>query len=307
MKNNTLNKRRFTAIAVLCVVLVCFFLNCEKLRRLRIDDFTNPKIPIGTVAFSHIWKDPTLILGGQGNIPQQNRVIKNIAEWNAFLNSIDSVDRDVAQHLSKISIDFSTHQVLALFDKARGRQLWDIEIADITEYAYHIVVTYHTWKKRSSSGTQALHMVRIPATNKPILFEEEYDEFGNEPANVPRIVCWVRNDTIFLRGTAYLFIDSMPAGQKNINNIINIIYYTARDTTYFSARYPRSNTILYHPYILGINEYIGWVCNFPDFAKQWNIPPEGKQVFYRGELYPSWIQLYTQEGYLVLTNLKDTL
>jgi len=66
------------------------------------------------------------------------------------------------------------------------------------------------------------------------------------------------------------------------------------------------NFINYYPYANAI-ESIGWVCNFPDFAKQWNIPPEGKQVLYRGEFYCTWGQGFTQGGNLVLTNLKDTL
>jgi len=216
--------------------------SCEKLRRLRINDPPDCKTQIGKIEFTHLWKDDLSCLGGQG-FPQQNLVIKTSAEWNAFLNSLDSVDSDLAQWISKTSTDFSTNKILALFDETRYGEFWGIEIADITEYACHIVVSYHTWKKISfnwNAYTQYCHIVRIPAANKPIVFQEEYDEFGNEPANVPYFYCtpYTSGDTFFFRGTAYLFIDSMPAGQTKKDGIMNIIYYTDRDTAYFSARYP---------------------------------------------------------------------
>ena len=47
----------------------------------------------------------------------------------------------------------------------------------------------------------------------------------------------------------------------------------------------------------------GEVCNFPDFAREWNIPPDGIKVYFEGRAYHSCLEWGASIDY-VLTYLK---
>jgi len=47
----------------------------------------------------------------------------------------------------------------------------------------------------------------------------------------------------------------------------------------------------------------GEVCNFPDFAREWNIPPDGVKVYFEGRIYSSCLDWGAVVDY-VLTYLK---
>jgi len=105
-------------------------------------------------------------------------------------------------------------------------------------------------------------------------------------------------DTIHLIGVvAYLFIDSVPVGVQNDKDIPYIMYDSKQDVaTFFVPALPRFY-------------YYGNVCNFPDFAKGWNVLSTGKQINYDGELHASEnyyanIPAY-RDGNLILTTLKQ--
>jgi hypothetical protein len=310
MKKHVINYRKKSVAIVLGIVIVGFLVNCDKLRRFNLDDVPDCNKPITTIAPQQIEKW-YLSFYGIG-MPQQNFVIKTSTEWNTLLNSMDSVEDGWKQLFSNTSINFSTHQVLVLFDEVRNGSQWYIEVADIKEHCFHIVVTYHIWKIVGNSNlipTQAFHFVKIPVSNKPVVFQQEFD---NEVANVSYAICpppyWTNSsDTMYLRGTAYLFIDSIPAGQLNKNHIMNIVYHTAQDSTCFYAHYPFNGqySFLYYPWRMGVDYYEGIVCNFPDFAKNWNVQPEGKQLYYQGEFYWYSGTHFSQYGCLVLTTLNE--
>jgi hypothetical protein len=75
-------------------------------------------------------------------------------------------------------------------------------------------------------------------------------------------------------GEAILFKD-LPEEQHNekiYGSGKRVIFYNSE--TDYTVLYVYSN-ILYRAYI----------CNFPNFAKVWNIPQDGKKVYYRGTMY----------------------
>ena len=301
-------RQKLGILSLAAAVLLVAGINCSKLNRLDLNIGGINWSQNDTIEFGHILKKEFdcggLNGGGLYSLPKQNLVIKNNTEWRTLLNSMDSVDRDYS--LVIYSFDSSTHQLLAVFDEVRNDAIWGIEIANIVEQACHIVVTYHTWKKRTGYGTQAFHIVRMPASNKPVVFQEEFD---NEAENVPYVSCpLVSNDTFFLRGTAYLFKDSMPAGQNSKNYVMNILHYTTQDSTSFSASYNSSGVslFLYYPHNLGVGSYGGVICNLPNFAKQWNIPPEGKELYYRGYLLYTLLGVgFDINGHFILTHLEE--
>ena len=114
----------------------------------------------------------------------------------------------------------------------------------------------------------------------------------------------------FSQGEAYLFKDSIP---EQIGNQINnemysapfpivcwIIYYSETDDVRISIAnlfYPSGGNIL----------SVGPICNFPDFAKEWDIPKNGCKVYLEGQVYePCNSSGITNVVYIdyVLTRLK---
>jgi hypothetical protein len=78
---------------------------------------------------------------------------------------------------------------------------------------------------------------------------------------------------------------------------MNIVYHTAQNTTKFYGRYN---------YLMWRYDYL-YVCNFPDFAKSWDIPPTGKKIYYKGKLLEYGRTGFELHGTLTLTHLKDTI
>jgi hypothetical protein len=102
-------------------------------------------------------------------------------------------------------------------------------------------------------------------------------------------------DTVILQGQGYLFLDSVPSELANNMNVGFIVYYQGNNRAEF--RLLQSTAV-----------YTAEICNFPDYAKQWNIPSQGKAIVYKGDFYetgrylsePSYIG-----GNLVLTIFKN--
>ena len=285
-------QRKITAV-MLAITLIFTFSNCDKLRKIDFDELRKIDCnkEIGDIVPTGILKRPVPPL-----IPQQNLVITTSAAWDSLLNEVGNITAELLSRAD--SIDFSTQQVIAVFSSSVDGTWWT-EIVEIKEYACHIVVTYHTWKYHSSNGLQTCHVVKIPATNKPIVFEQKYDE----SPNVPYAICpeyppyW---DTTFLRAPAYLFVDSIPANYANDKDIMHIVYYPTQDSTAFKIDYR------------GVSPFFNWiyrgkVCNLPDSAKAWNIPPQGKKVYCIGEFYMQDTYSFSEYGYYILTHLKDTV
>lgn len=90
----------------------------------------------------------------------------------------------------------------------------------------------------------------------------------------------------FSQGEAYLFRDYIPEKMtKQINDEIYsapfplvcwIVYYSETDVADISFR---SNS--------GGITYVGTICNFPDFAKEWIIPENGCKVNFEGRILES--------------------
>ena len=109
-------------------------------------------------------------------------------------------------------------------------------------------------------------------------------------------------DTISMEGVGYLFVNAIPAGLQKEDNIMYIIYNKEDNSTTFSARYTIESAIMY------LGNYNGSICNFPCFAKEWEVPTEGKQIYYKGELYVTgiyWSEPPYIGGDLVLTTLEE--
>ena len=124
------------------------------------------------------------------------------------------------------------------------------------------------------------------------------DKSDDTEIKIPYVDCVHEGDyldTINLEGTGLLFVDSVPIEMQNKEDIMYIIYSKKQDVATFFADYTAKA------------QYNGNICNFPDFAKKWGIPSNGKQIYYKGELFETGI--YTSGipvigGDMILTAVK---
>ena len=110
---------------------------------------------------------------GDEGITKQNLVIRTQEEWDNLLNAMNSVN-NVSDSFAETEIDFNSYLVIAVFDEVRGNSGCSINIAHIIEYIDSIVVDVHIATTISGYDVmnQPYYIVKIPVTNKNIVFEE---------------------------------------------------------------------------------------------------------------------------------------
>ncbi|MDR2805320.1 MAG: protease complex subunit PrcB family protein [Dysgonamonadaceae bacterium] len=111
-----------------------------------------------------------------------NRIITSAEEWNELKTTL----REKVNTLTETDVDFSTYQVIAIFDEIRSSGGWSIDITGIVEYSDSIVVNVSNLKTGGIASvlTQPYHIVRIPASDKKIVFQKEDDGYNGEPKEV---------------------------------------------------------------------------------------------------------------------------
>ncbi|GGD20970.1 protease complex subunit PrcB family protein [Flavobacterium orientale] len=110
---------------------------------------------------------------GSEDILPGNYVINSQVDWLELLNKMNSFDSNTTNEFTTTNINFQTHIVIAVFDELRGNPGWLIEIASIIENENNVVIDVINLNPGSiqSAMRQPYQIVRIPITNKPILFE----------------------------------------------------------------------------------------------------------------------------------------
>jgi len=110
---------------------------------------------------------------GQENISKQNTVIKNTSDWDELMDKMNSVN-NVTERFSETNIDFSNYIIIAVFDEVKMYGGHSIDITSITEHDENIIVSVENLLPGGLAAviTQPFHIVKIPKTNKPIVFEK---------------------------------------------------------------------------------------------------------------------------------------
>jgi hypothetical protein len=80
-------------------------------------------------------------------------------------------------YFTETKIDFSTYQVIAVFDEVKGNGGWSIDITGITEWQDKMLISVTNLKKGDLTSviTQPFQIVKIPVAEKEIEFEFEFD------------------------------------------------------------------------------------------------------------------------------------
>jgi hypothetical protein len=147
-----------------------------------------PVIPQNTIVKLNVNvfpKNVTWVQIAQGNLyghgeegfSREGVVIKTDSEWEAFKQKINRTNNVVDMYFIEKKIDFSTYQIIAVFDEVKGSGGWSIDITQIIEWQDKITVYAENMGKGNGTRviTQPFQIVKIPVSEKAIEFDDDKD------------------------------------------------------------------------------------------------------------------------------------
>jgi len=109
---------------------------------------------------------------GEEEIPEQNVVITNTADWQVLKNKMNTVNPET-DYFTETEIDFSQFRIIAAFDRVRPMGGHSIAVAAVLDNPDAInVIISRTFPEDIGTAviTQPYHIVKIPVSPKPIVF-----------------------------------------------------------------------------------------------------------------------------------------
>jgi len=127
------------------------------------------------IDFVSIIKDEGSVSRPEGSIfysGRQNIIFTNSTEWDFFLNNFSSYELN---KFIETDIDFTTYQILVVINDEKQTGGWSIEITTITEFENEIKVIIVTSDIGNDTTimSQPYHIVKIPKTNKNVVFDDD--------------------------------------------------------------------------------------------------------------------------------------
>ncbi|MCY0978120.1 protease complex subunit PrcB family protein [Chryseobacterium wangxinyae] len=106
------------------------------------------------------------------NIPQQNTVITTSAQWNTLLNNLDA-SNNISGGFTETNVDFNQFMIIATFDQVFPNGGHSIDIIAVDENPQNIIVDVEKLLTGNVTAvvTQPYHIVKIPKSTKPIIFQ----------------------------------------------------------------------------------------------------------------------------------------
>ena len=101
----------------------------------------------------------------------QNVLINNQTQWDALLISMNEVN-NVSATFTETNIDFSSFDIIAVFRNPISNSSSTVDITSIIENQVNRVVTVQNLTNGISSDiSQPFHIVKIPRSTKPVVFQ----------------------------------------------------------------------------------------------------------------------------------------
>lgn len=112
------------------------------------------------------------LMGNEG-IPAQNIVINQAIDWELLKVSM----HDRVNFFTETDIDFDEFVILAVFDQVYPNGGHSIDITSVVEHQNNIIVTVDQLLPGGAQAViqQPYHIVKIPMTSKPVLFEMSFN------------------------------------------------------------------------------------------------------------------------------------
>lgn len=133
------------------------------------EDDTTAFEPI-EIEFTEIGKGSLYRYNEEVSIDQTNMVISSSIDWQNFLNQIDSYNSNVVNTFTETNIDFDSFTIIIVILDVKPVN-WSVDITTIIENEDNIVVSQEDTEGGYFVIQQPYHIVKIPITDKPIVFE----------------------------------------------------------------------------------------------------------------------------------------
>ena len=150
-----------TTVLFSILLIVTLFVGCDK---------NNDTPETTNITLVEIGKN-ALYGNGQEGVSQSNLVITNNSDWQNLMTQMNSVN-NVTDEFFETNIDFNQFEIIAVFDSIRPHNNFNVSISEITENPIGIEISIE--KTNGDSGyvvmTQPFHIVKIPKSNKPVIF-----------------------------------------------------------------------------------------------------------------------------------------
>jgi len=158
-KNHAFQKKIKTMNTILLILSLFFITSCN-------DDENNT---FQSVEITPILISKGGIFNGNYNSTQHNEIFNNYTEWNNFVTNIWGL----ANIPNEATVNFNEYQVIVALDEPRPNGGHSIDITSIIENATNIVITVEKLNNGDDTQipTRPYHFVKIPTSNKPIVFE----------------------------------------------------------------------------------------------------------------------------------------
>ena len=87
-----------------------------------------------------------------------------------------NINNNVSETFIETEIKFSEYMIIAVFDEVKSNGGWSIDITNIEQQANRISITVTNLKTGNASSviTQPYQIVKIPVSDKEIVFETSY-------------------------------------------------------------------------------------------------------------------------------------
>lgn len=142
------------------MLLLLVVMGCGK----RIDE------TIENITFTTIAKG-TLYGNEKEYITKSNFVISSQSDFNDLISNMSKIN-NISDTLTEKEIDFSKHQIIAIFDEVKSSGPSDITITKIVERKNYIEVFINKTIKDGAVMNQPYHIVKTPKREKNIILRK---------------------------------------------------------------------------------------------------------------------------------------
>ena len=114
------------------------------------------------------------VLANTQSFAVENRVITTNAQWQQLLTQMRESREDITDIFTETTIDFNEYQVIASYIISSSGTT--IDVTAVVENADNITITLENLRKGATQDvTHPFNIIKIPQSDKPIIFEDLTD------------------------------------------------------------------------------------------------------------------------------------
>ena len=169
--NNKKNMRIPEQLNNACLVIAIWVMaGCSVPKEVIVADAPQQQVEFETIGQGSLYG------AGEEGIEESNMLIRSNQEWEALKKNTDAVNK-VSQNFKEHEVNFDEYYLIACFDSVRPNGGYSIKIKDVLERDEQIEVLIERPKPQGMAISvliQPYHIIRIPITDKEILFRGDH-------------------------------------------------------------------------------------------------------------------------------------